>query len=114
MRTNAILALLAASQVSAATIGRNRGVANLGGRLRFGGFVAWFLWVFIHILYLAGFRNRLSVLVQWGYAYLTYHRGARLISGQMQQRYSTGVPAEQPASGPTMPGWATNAPRPAG
>lgn len=97
-----------------ATIGRNRGVANLGGRLQFGGFVAWFLWVFIHILYLAGFRNRLSVLIQWGYAYLTYHRGARLISGQMLQRDSTGVPAEAPSASASMPGWAGNAPRPAG
>lgn len=97
-----------------ATIGRHRAVANLGGRLKFGGTLAWFMWVFIHILYLAGFRNRLSVLVQWAYSYLTYHRGARLISGQMTQRYSTAVPAEQPASSPAMPGWATNAPRPAG
>ena len=93
-----------------ATIGRHRAVANFGGRLKFGGTVAWFLWVFIHILYLAGFRNRVSVLIQWAYSYLTYHRGARLISGQMTQRYSTGVPAEQPASSPTIPGWGGNAP----
>jgi NADH dehydrogenase len=94
-----------------ATIGRHRAVANFGGRLKFGGVVAWFLWVFVHILYLAGFRNRLSVLIQWGYSYLTYHRGARLISGQMQQRYSTGVPAERPASDAGIPVWGGNAPQ---
>jgi NADH dehydrogenase len=93
-----------------ATIGRHRAVANFGGRLKFGGTVAWLLWVFVHILYLAGFRNRVSVLVQWAYAYFTYHRGARLISGQMTQRYSTGVPAEQPASSPSIPMWGGNAP----
>jgi NADH dehydrogenase len=93
-----------------ATIGRHRAVANFGGRLKFGGTLAWLLWVFIHILYLAGFRNRASVLLQWAYAYFTYHRGARLISGQMAQRYSTGVPGEQPAASPSIPMWGGNAP----
>ena len=97
-----------------ATIGRHRAVANLGPRLRFGGTLAWVMWVFIHILYLAGFRNRLSVLIQWGYSYLTYHRGARLISGQMAQRDSTGVPSERPASSGAMPDWSGNAARAAG
>ena len=95
-----------------ATIGRHKGVADLGPHLRFGGYVAWLLWVFVHIMYLAGFRNRLSVLIQWGYAYLTYHRGARLISGRIAQRGSTGVPSEPPAKGATMPGWG-NTPQPA-
>jgi NADH dehydrogenase len=62
-----------------ATIGRHRAVADFG-RVRIAGYTAWFLWLFVHILYLAGFRNRLSVLVEWGYAYFTYQRGARLIS----------------------------------
>ena len=62
-----------------ATIGRNKAVADFG-RVRFGGFFAWLLWLFVHILYLAGFRNRLSVLVQWGYAYFTRQRGVRLIT----------------------------------
>jgi NADH dehydrogenase len=61
-----------------ATIGRHRAVAHFG-RLRLSGYLAWWLWLFVHILYLAGFRNRLSVLLEWGYAYLTYRRGARLI-----------------------------------
>jgi NADH dehydrogenase len=62
-----------------ATIGRNRAVAEFG-RLRFGGLIAWLLWLFVHILYLAGFRNRASVLIEWAYAYFTYRRGARLIT----------------------------------
>lgn len=64
-----------------ATLGRHRAVADLPGGLRFGGWVAWFLWLFLHIGYLAGFRNRLVVLVQWAWEYLTWQRGVRLILG---------------------------------
>lgn len=61
-----------------ATIGRNRAVADFGwGTL--GGFPAWLLWVFIHIMYLVSFRNRVIVLMQWAYAYITFQRGVRLI-----------------------------------
>jgi NADH dehydrogenase len=95
-----------------ATIGRHKAVARFG-RFQLAGYLAWFIWLFVHIMYLVGFRNRLSVLVQWGYAYLTYQRGVRLISGQMQRRGSTGTPSERPASSATIPGW-NNAPRPAG
>jgi NADH dehydrogenase len=64
-----------------ATIGRGKAIANLfGGRIQLGGRLAWLLWLGIHITYLIGFRNRLSVLIQWGYAYFTYQRGARLIT----------------------------------
>jgi len=87
-----------------ATIGRHRAVARFG-RLQVEGYFAWFLWLFVHIMYLVGFRNRLSVLLQWTYAYLTYQRGVRLISGEMSRRYSTAVPAERPAASPTIPGW---------
>ncbi|MBK8250260.1 MAG: NAD(P)/FAD-dependent oxidoreductase [Gemmatimonadetes bacterium] len=62
-----------------ATLGRHRAVADLPGGLRFGGTVAWLLWLFLHIAYLAGFRNRLVVLVQWGWEYLTWQRGVRLL-----------------------------------
>ncbi len=63
-----------------ATIGRERAVAEFGGgRLKFGGRLAWTLWLFIHIMYLAGFRNRVIVLMEWAYAYVTYRRGARII-----------------------------------
>jgi NADH dehydrogenase len=62
-----------------AVIGRGQAVADIG-RLHFGGFVAWFLWIFIHIFFLIGFRNRVIVLIEWAWAYLTYQRGARLIT----------------------------------
>ena len=64
-----------------ATIGRNRAIADFG-RFKVTGVLAWWFWLFLHILYLAGFRNRLSVLIEWGYAYFTYARGARLITGR--------------------------------
>lgn len=61
-----------------ATIGRKRAVAQVG-RLEFGGFIAWFAWLFIHIYYLIGFKNRLFVFMEWFWAYVTFRRGARLI-----------------------------------
>lgn len=63
-----------------AVIGRNAAVAEVG-RLRFGGFIAWLLWVFIHIVYLIEFDNRLLVLFRWAWNYWTRKRGARLIVG---------------------------------
>jgi NADH dehydrogenase len=63
-----------------ATIGRNAAVADFG-RLRFSGYFAWLVWVFVHILNLIGFRNRLLVMIQWAWAWLTYQRGIRLITG---------------------------------
>lgn len=62
-----------------ATIGRYRAVAVIAGRHLSGAF-AWWTWLFIHILYLAGFRNRLGVLLEWSYSFFTYERGARLIT----------------------------------
>jgi NADH dehydrogenase len=64
---------------SLATIGRSAAVADLG-RLRFGGAVAWILWLFIHLMNLVSFRNRVLVLVQWAWSYITYDRSARLIT----------------------------------
>ena len=61
-----------------ATIGRKRAIVEVKG-IRFGGFVAWIAWLFIHIFYLSGFKNRLIVLIQWGYSYFSFARGARLI-----------------------------------
>jgi NADH dehydrogenase len=78
-----------------ATIGRHRAVAVIG-KLKLTGFVAWYFWLFIHIMYLAGFRNRLSVLVQWAYAYFTYQRGVRLITGAIRKEYQDApAPAEE-------------------
>jgi NADH dehydrogenase len=62
-----------------ATIGRHKAIADFG-RFRLAGWIAWWFWLFVHIMYLAGFRNRLSVLLEWAYAYLTYQRGSRLIT----------------------------------
>ncbi len=64
-----------------ATIGRARAVADFG-RVKFTGWFAWLLWLFVHILKLTGFRNRLVVLVQWAWAYVTYQRSIRLITGE--------------------------------
>lgn len=78
-----------------ATIGRHRAVASFGGgRLRFGGYFAWFLWLFIHIMYLVGFRNRFSVLLQWAYNYLFFERGVRLITGLEGERATAPPPCE--------------------
>lgn len=65
---------------SLATIGRARAVADFG-RIRFSGFLAWLAWLGIHIFYLIGFRNRFFVLVSWAWNYLTFRRGARIITG---------------------------------
>lgn len=65
---------------SLAVIGRNAAVADLGF-IRFAGFPAWFVWIFIHIMYLVEFDNRLLVFVQWAWSYFTRNRGARLITG---------------------------------
>ncbi len=61
-----------------ATIGRNAAVANIGGR-HFTGFFAWLIWLFIHLFFLIGFRNRLGVLTNWAWNYLFYERVVRLI-----------------------------------
>ena len=66
---------------SLATIGRAAGVADFG-KLELSGFFAWFAWLAVHIFFLIGFRNRLLVMLQWAWAYVTYQRGARLITGE--------------------------------
>jgi NADH dehydrogenase len=62
-----------------ATIGRYKAVADFGS-FRVVGWLAWWFWLFVHIMYLVGFRNRISVLLQWAYSYFTYQRGVRLIT----------------------------------
>ncbi len=66
---------------SLATIGRAAAVAQFG-KLHISGFIAWLSWLFIHIFFLIGFRNRIVVMFQWAWSYLTYARGARLITGE--------------------------------
>ncbi|HYM06581.1 MAG TPA: NAD(P)/FAD-dependent oxidoreductase [Terriglobales bacterium] len=63
-----------------ATIGRAAAVAEFG-KIHISGFLAWLAWLFIHVFFLIGFRNRIIVLVQWAWSYFTYERGARLITG---------------------------------
>jgi len=65
---------------SLATIGRAAAVAEFG-KIHISGFIAWLSWLFVHILFLIGFRNRLLVFIQWAWSYVTYERGARLITG---------------------------------
>jgi NADH dehydrogenase len=62
-----------------ATIGRSRAIADFG-RVRFTGRLAWWLWLFVHIMYLVGFRNRIVVFIEWAYSYFTYQAGVRLIT----------------------------------
>ena len=66
---------------SLATIGRAAAIAQFG-KVHLSGFVAWLSWLFIHILFLIGFRNRILVMIQWAWSYLTFQRGARLITDE--------------------------------
>lgn len=63
-----------------AVIGRAAAVANVFG-LHVAGFLAWFIWLFIHLMYIVKFQSRLQIFIQWGFEYLTFSRGARLITG---------------------------------
>jgi NADH dehydrogenase len=71
-----------------ATIGRARAVSEFR-RLRFAGLFAWWFWLLVHIYRLTGFRNRLSVMVQWGWSFLTFERGARLIVPRTWREYGS-------------------------
>ena len=66
---------------SLATIGRAAAVAQFG-KFHLSGFLAWLSWLFIHIFFLVGFRNRIIVMIQWAWSYFTYDRSARLITGE--------------------------------
>jgi NADH dehydrogenase len=77
---------------SLATIGRAAAVAQFG-KFEVSGYFAWLAWLFVHILFLIGFRNRVLVMIQWAWSYLTYERGARLITGSDE-----------------LPGWAESQP----
>ncbi|NNG15774.1 MAG: NAD(P)/FAD-dependent oxidoreductase [Gemmatimonadales bacterium] len=68
-----------------AVIGRGRAVADIG-RLHFSGFFAWLTWIFVHIFFLIGFRNRIIVLMEWAWSYFTFQHGARLITGEGDHR----------------------------
>ena len=71
---------------SISTIGRNKAVADLKF-FHLSGLFAWLAWLFVHIIFLVGFRNRLLVLIQWAWAYLTFDKGARLITRNFQSEH---------------------------
>jgi NADH dehydrogenase len=94
---------------SLATIGRAAAVAQIGN-FELSGYFAWLAWLFVHIFFLIGFRNRLLVMIQWAWSYLTYERGARLITGSddlpgwteassQQTGGTTGAPPVPPGGG---------------
>ncbi len=80
-----------------ATIGRNHAIVAVG-RIHLAGFIAWLFWLILHIMYLAGFRNRLSVLGEWAYSYFTYQRGARLLPQHAWERAAAAAPRLSPPS----------------
>src|SRR3984957_2630176 len=83
---------------SLATIGRAAAIAQFG-RVHISGFLAWLAWLFVHILFLIGFRNRVLVFIQWAWSYFTYERSARLITGSDILPGSSGLPVEHSGSG---------------
>jgi NADH dehydrogenase len=68
---------------SLATIGRSKGIAQIG-KIHLSGLIAWATWLFVHLIYLIGYRNRFFVLLNWGWQYLSWQSGARLITGSDQ------------------------------
>jgi NADH:ubiquinone reductase (H+-translocating) len=83
-----------------ATIGRAAGVGQIR-KLHISGYLAWLAWLFVHIFFLIGFRNRMLVMIQWAWSYFTFDRGARLITGSTQLPGWTELEKEQPSSGAT-------------
>ncbi len=81
-----------------ATIGRGAAVAHIG-RFKTSGYLAWLLWLFVHILFLIGFRNRLIVMVQWAWSYITFDRGARLITEPLKEPLVGVEPHDAPSRG---------------
>ena len=77
-----------------AVIGRGQAVADIW-KLHFGGFVAWMIWAVVHIAFLVGHRNRVIVMLQWWWAYTTFHRGARLITGRQHLPSGVAFPAPE-------------------
>lgn len=80
-----------------ATVGRSRAVAEVG-KLRFGGFTAWLAWLAVHLFFLVGFKNRVSVLINWIWQYVMYRRGARLITHSKPVGPHRTAPLPEPAT----------------
>jgi len=81
---------------SMATIGRTRAVAQVG-KIEFTGFFAWMTWLFVHLMFLVGFRNKIAVFIQWIYSYVNYRRGSRIITG-LDQVFRMVNPKAKPSS----------------
>jgi NADH dehydrogenase len=77
-----------------ATIGRRRAIVQVGG-MKISGWFAWLAWLLIHIYYLSGFKNRLFVLLQWAWSYMTFARGARLIVQKTWRSYPEAAEPER-------------------
>ena len=77
---------------SLATIGRKRAIAQMG-RLHLSGLPAWLLWSLAHVYFLIGFRNRFTVALNWGWSYITFQRGSRLITGLYARPYENATSA---------------------
>lgn len=91
-----------------ATIGRNKAIADIKG-WKFKGFIAWMMWLFLHVFFLIGFRNRFIVLTEWFWAYLTRERSARLITGDAEELRDalTFLEGEKIPASPPLPKTAT-------
>lgn len=85
-----------------ATIGRSRAIARIG-RLKLSGFIAWAAWLLLHIVYLIDFRNRVLVLFDWAWSYVTYQRGSRLITGHRLDAGTPVLSSRPPALGAAAP-----------
>ena len=78
-----------------ATIGRKKAIAQAAG-MKFKGFIAWMMWLFLHVFFLIGFRNRLAVMFDWLWAYLTRERSARLITGDAGELFESSATKKTP------------------
>jgi NADH dehydrogenase len=76
-----------------AVIGRGAAVADLG-KLKVSGVIAWFIWLFVHLMYIVEYTSRVLIFIEWGFLYLTFNRGARLITGRDDLSQTTGTPEE--------------------
>lgn len=101
LRGEATQAFRYADYGNLATIGRNSAVVDLGspaGPLRFSGYFAWLFWLFAHVYFLIGYRNRFVVLLDWAWAYWTYDRGARVVANAVLPGVSAASPASAAAA----------------
>ncbi|MFG6464638.1 NAD(P)/FAD-dependent oxidoreductase [Roseateles sp. DXS20W] len=106
LRGEATQAFRYADYGNLATIGRNSAVVDLGspaGPLRFSGYFAWLFWLFAHVYFLIGYRNRFVVLLDWAWAYWTYDRGARVVANAALPALSEASPASASRPAPRPP-----------